>query len=723
MEFDARSLNLKVVGSPSSAPALDRGNPSDPLAKQAVAGKESNQRADQVQKDIEQIKKIYDEPGQELAGFIRRQLEDARANRVSSGVDKDIKESLRLRKGVYTPEELSLLGGEQTAVWFPLVERQCRTALAFLRNVLNLNENRLFELKPTPVPDLPQDMKDFAADYLMNNLVEALASGAEIDAQALEEAAKNMRETLLRELERQAEDASRAHTDLIEDQLINADWPQVFDDFLDDFVTFPAAIVAGPETVVKYVARWKNGKLRRERTTVHRYRVVDPVRFFPSADSTTVNDGRFVIEVREMTRRELQDSKDLPGWLPRHVDIMLTEHMNGYTVWEADNQPVDRMRDQPYKWSSARAYDVIRYYGAIPGKFLIELGIREGRDGEKINPLDHYESEVFVLGDLPIRAVLVKRQHEARPFYAASMYKKSGSFWGEGIPLALRDFQRMANAVQRSLVRNLGFSSAPIFVVDDAAASQTQGPIEDIIPGMTIRFNSLRAPTSSSPFDVIKITPNSQQYLELLGQIVEYAELAVGFPRYLLGAPATGGAARTLGGLSLLQSNAAVLLKSSVRNIDNGVIQPLIQWRYFYNLATSEDDRIKADAEVIVRGADYLLTKEINKGRLVEGLNIATPYVQAGFVKPEGVSYLLRELFSDMGLEPDNIVISPALADQLRGELQQAMAAAGGISGFGGGGGMTSVQEQSTAGQQSVEANQQNAMAAQGAPPLPPVAA
>jgi hypothetical protein len=714
MDIDVQKLVSNVVGMPSSAPVLSNGSkPRDPLQAAASAYRDATQRSEQVRHDIGEIKKVYEQPGQELAGFVRRQFEDARSNKSAAGIDCQISDSLRLRRGEYTQDELSLLGGESTSVWFPLVERQCKTAIAFLRNVMNLGENRLFELSATPVPDLPEAMKDFAADYLMQNLQEALAAGMDVDAQAVEDAAARMRETLIKDLERRAEDAARIHTDLIDDQLKTAGWETVFDGFIEDFVTYPAAVIAGPEAQVKYVAKWKNGKLRRVRTIVHRYRNVDPARVYPSPDSSDVDDGQFIIEVKEMTRRELQDSKSLPGWMPKHIDVMVAEYRNGYSVFEADHAADDRKKDQPHKWTSARTFEVIRYYGQIPGEYLKELGINEDREGRDINVNDYYESEVFVLGDLPIRAVLVKREHEARPYYAASMYSRVGSFWGTGVPLALHDFQRLANSVMRSMVRNLGFSSAPIFTVDDAVASTEQGPIEEIIPGMTIRVNSLRAPGAQRPVDVMKINPNSQQYLELLAQIVEYAELAVGFPRYLLGAPATGGAARTLGGLSLLQSNAAVLLKSSVRNIDNGVIKRIVEWRYYFNLATSDDDRIKADAEIVVKGADYLLTKEVNKGRLLEGLNIATPYVQAGFIKPEGVSYLLRELFSDMGLEPDKIVISPDVATMLKSELQAALGAAGGAPGVPG---VNNSFIQSSAGQQATQANQDNAAQQQGAP-------
>jgi len=445
MDFDAQKLvDVKVVGLPSSAPVLDTPKTSDPLQK-AASSADADARGEQAKSDIADIKKIYQEPGQDLAMWVKRRFDEASSNRSSAGIDTAISDALRMRKGEYTEAEKALLGGEQTAVWFPLVERQCLTAVSFLKNVLNKDQNRMFELMPTPVPDLPTAMKDAASDYLVEQLQEAVQLGVAVDAEAITLAAENMRQTLVRELEQQSQEAARTHTKLIDDQLTEAGWGTVFEALLDDFVTYPAAVIAGPETTISYEAKWKNGKLSRVRKREHRYRNVDPLRCYPSPDSTTPNDGQYFIELREFSARALQDSKSLPGWLPKHVDVMLNEHPNGYTEFgsSTNTHSVERLKDSPHRSDTNHLYDVICMFGLIPGKYLMEMGITKDRDGNDINSADAYESEVFVMGDLPVRAVLVKREHEVRPYYSASMYRKVGSFWGGAIPSALKDLQRL----------------------------------------------------------------------------------------------------------------------------------------------------------------------------------------------------------------------------------------------------------------------------------------
>lgn len=709
MNFDLLARTATGGRLPSSAPVLS--SPDELFSASRDADPDGSREKSAAEEVIE---KTYDVPGQMLAKHIRAQFNQARSERDSSGVTENIRKCVRLRRGEYTCEEKDMMGGPQTAIWFPLTERLCRTAVSFLRNVLNLTEHRLFDLTPTPVPDLPQDVKDQASDFLMDQLVQAAGAGVPTDAASVEAMVKAMKENLMAVMKDEARERSRAHVRLLDDQLTQAGWAVIMDAFIDDFVTYPSAVVVGPEVVSEPVAKWDNFKLKRTMQRTLRYRNVDPMNIYPSSDSNTPDDGAFVIEMFPMTKTQINDSRTLPGWMATHIDIMLSEHPNGFTEFSAHDSEHDENHDIGASPMARGTYDVLKMYGQVPGRFLIELGVNQDKAGHEVKADHMYESEVFILGDLPIHAILIDREYAARPIYMASMYNRAGSFWGESIPLTVETYQRTANATLRAMVRNMGFSSAPIFTVDDSVATASQGPTQDIIPGMTVHYNGIKNPnTSNGGVGIMQVAYHANVYYQSINTILEHAELQTGFPRYLLGAPASGGAARTLGGLSLLQSNAAIMLKSSIKNIDIGFIKKLLQWLYFFNLATSKDDSIKADSQIVVRGADYLLSKEINKARLTEALNTAMPFLQAGFVKSEGVAFLLRELFSDLGLDPDKIIIAPDRAAELQGELIQALKDVGGISGGGGGGGQQSSAQQSTAGQQATSQNQQPAQTQQ----------
>lgn len=105
--------------------------------------------------------------------------------------------------------------------------------------------------------------------------------------------------------------------------------------------------------------------------------------------------------------------------------------------------------------------------------------------------------------------------------------------------------------------------------------------------------------------------------------------------------------------------NAAKGIKNVQLNIDRDVIARVVSAYYYYNMVTSKDIGIKADAKVSARGATGLLQRELAQTRTVEVLQLLTPYVQNGYIDKEAINLILRNILQNTGLPVDKIVPDP----------------------------------------------------------------
>jgi hypothetical protein len=150
--------------------------------------------------------------------------------------------------------------------------------------------------------------------------------------------------------------------------------------------------------------------------------------------------------------------------------------------------------------------------------------------------------------------------------------------------------------------------------------------------------------------------------MQVFAQFSKVADDLSGVPAYVLGNPQVAGAGRTLGGLSMLMGNAAKGIKNVQRSIDQDIISKVVNAYYYYNMATSKDAGIKADAKVVARGATGLMQRELAQQRTIEVLQLLTPYAAQGLIDKSALDYILRAILEGTGLPVDKIVPDPDAA-------------------------------------------------------------
>ena len=664
--------------------------PEDPLWK-AAQHIDHHRRLTEARRrhaqDIKDTRNAIEFKSDELAAYVMQCLRSARSHKQNICEEANQREALRLRKGTYTALELALIGGNKTAAWFPLTDRLCRGLSSFLRNIMTRDdENPNWDIQPTPIPELPKADADAAATALAQTVLDQIQLGFPLTEDDITEELDRIADSLMKELRDEAGRKAMRMTDYIRDLLEEANWRDVFDALLDDAVTYGTGIIKGPFVTTKWDQTYDKGnnivqkKMKRLGT-----RNVDATWFYPSADSTTTQDGSYLIEVGSVSIKDLNCTKKLRGWVHKNVDLVLAELETGAGLdWLQEMDMVGDLRGTKSTTGVTHGDKVriVEYHGCMPGRLLKALGIKEWSD-DKLDSDGYYEVEIHVCNDVTVYATMNNQPGQKRPYHKMNLFPCPGSFWGKGVPLAIRDIQRVINGAYRSMVMNMGFASAPMWELDhamwDTDVSKVPTHLE---PNMILDKNSLTAPHNGPMITIHQIQSRGNEFLQIIAQLIEHAEMTVGLPRFLQGDPSGGGgAARTLGGLSTLQNNANIGLKSIVVDLDLDIVKPMIEQVYHWVLCTTDDPDLKGDAQVVVRGATHLLARELNKDSLLQTIGAFFPFVEAGYIKAEGVSALLREATREIGLDPDDVVIDLNEARRNEQELQLAAQQAGGISG------------------------------------------
>jgi hypothetical protein len=623
---------------------------------------------------FEQVNTLVEEIANEeflddLAHYIRQRYNEAFQHRINTGYENRLMRNLRVKKAQYQPDEIAMLGGID--VYIGLSALKSRAAESWLLDVLLNTLQKPWSIDPTPIPNLPDDVKEQAIDLLSQELDQFQTMDE------VRQRASDLKKSVLEYLQKQAKTACQGMEEVIEDQFDEGCWTKAFQRFLEDLCTFPRAILRGPVVMQRRRATWKGNKVASEYVGVPEVRCISPFDAYPSPTSSTEQDGDYFIERARFSRAKLYELKDIETFDEVNVRLALDAYPNGYELMLNHDAERDRLEGkEPDITNPTRLLDVIIFNGVLPGKFLIDKGVLVE------DPQKHYEAEVWVCGNYTLRAVLNPNPLGKRPLHGTSFAKRNDSYWGDD-PISLTyDIQRIVNSLCRAMVRNAAYASGPIAEVVaermTAGESITQiDPYRMYFVGPDMTGSGQRAITFNQVPDVSG---------PLMGNIEKFMKMAddiSGIPAYVIGSPQVAGAGRTLGGLSMLMGNAAKGIKQVMLNIDTDVIGEVVESFYYYNLVTHPDTSIKADAKIVASGTTGLLQRELQQNKITELLQLLTPYAQNNIIAPPAIQYLIRQIVMDSGLDADKIMPDPDAQAQQEAEARQAtiQQAAGGPPG------------------------------------------
>lgn len=623
-----------------------------------------------------------DQVDSHLAGHIRRAWNTNKLFKEKTSLR--LLKCLRARRGVYSQSELAQMEstGGLNFVWVDLTETKCRAASAWIREVLMPIGERPWMLEASPLPGLPPEQRraiiDKAAKEAKAAMEAIFQSGAGVlgpdEFKSLAgEIRDEMEDEVKARTKKEADKRAARMTDKLADEMDEGGWEDAMDGFIEDFVTYPAAILKGPFYARKRMLTWLPGyKAGISNGQKQQWTRVDPFDAFPAPWAKDCQDGNFIERTRYV-RKQLFDCIGMPGFNEEKIRQALRDYSNGHLeswLWtEAERQRLQQ--DTMYTWlSPAGIIDALHYWGSVPGWKLMDWGIE---NIDALDPEEEYEVEAILIGPYVIYCSLNADPLHRRPYWKASYDAVPGSFWGRSVPDLAETCQKMCNAAASALADNLGMASGPmIWVHNDRLADGESAT--DVYPWRVYQLKSDPSQGVNPGIGSIQFNPQ----IEAMQAVIEKWEVrcddATGIPRYTYGNERVGGAANTYSGLSMLMNNAAKGLRRAIGNIDTHVIQETVYSSYINEMIYGKDMTLKGDNFVSPRGAAAILIKEAQTQSRIQALQLSAQPEDMQLLGGKVRLQLWTEVFKALDIPTDKIPSEDELEQRMKAAAEQAAA-------------------------------------------------
>lgn len=602
-----------------------------------------------------------------FVGYLKGCWDKART--AKANVTERLLQCERQRRGKYDPErahEIATIGGSD--IFMMLTDIKCRAASSWIRDVMLTNE-RPFDLVAAQQPMIPPEMKAMIIDYVEMEATEFIQNGGEIHPEVFRARMEEIHETIQLRLREEANDSARRMEGLIEDQLNQGGWSQAFYDAIDDFVTYPTAIIKGPVVRRKKRLTWGEGYTPIVLNDFIRGTSrVSPYDIYPSPNSSGPNDG-YIIERHKLRRTSLESMIGTPGYSDDAIMAALDHYgESGLRYIEVgDNAHNDLQGKSSVGLQGDNIIEALEFWGPVSGSMLMEWGLpKKGLERNK-----SYECNVWIVGSYVIKAIINPDPLGERPYDIASWGHIPGAFWGTALPEIVRDVQVMCNAAARALANNMGIASGPQAEVHVDRLADGED-VTNLHPWKIWQTTTDRTGGGQAAIRYFQPDMKAAELMGIYQTFAKQADEVTGIPNYIYGSNQVGGAGRTASGLSMLMDNAAKGIKQAVTSMDR-LVQGVVRRLYVHNMMYSADPYVKGDFTITAKGAMGLIAKEQLQVRRNEFLQATANPVDLQIVGAEGRSYLLRELARGLQMDTDKLVPPPEMRKYLE---QKAMEAA-----------------------------------------------
>jgi hypothetical protein len=603
-----------------------------------------------------------------LASFVRTEWEMMRNHRNSaSGWNERLLAAQRIFNGEYDATKLSEIrkfGGSE--VYARIVALKCRGATALLREVYL--GDRPWGLDPTPEPNLPDSIMDSVSNLVQMELQTIVQSGQPLDINAVRDRTNELIAAARRAAKKRAKDEAKLAENKLDDILVEGGFYHALTEFLTDLPLFPYAVLKGPVVRVVPDVVWEQGKPVTTTRAKMFWQRLSPFDVYWTPGVSHMKDAA-VIEKLRLTRADLNDVMDLPGYNKENIRAVLDEYgRGGLRDWmdSTDQQRAEGENRESPSHNRSGLLDCVEYHGNVQGRTLREYGFSEAEIPDEMRD---YFVQVWLIGRYIIKAQLSPNVRKRHPYYITSFEKVPGTPVGNALPDMLEDIQDVCNATLRSLVNNLSIASGPQVVIDDERLSVTENS-DDLYPWK--RWHTRSDPLSGAgatikPVEFFSPASHAQELLGVYQAFVTIADEISAIPRYVTGSEKIGGAGRTASGLAMLMGNANKILQMVASNVDGDVIRGMLEDLYDMVMLTDKSGQFRGDESIRVRGVEVAVQRETNRQRQLEALQATANPIDMAIMGLDGRAKLLRSVLSTVGIEEEIVPSEEELAARPQG--------------------------------------------------------
>lgn len=574
-------------------------------------------------------------------------------------------------------------------VYFPLIWMKATALAAHLYDIVTNIQQFPGSIEPTPKPELPESKVQELARRMYDEVVngEDMTIGAN---RSMEDIATQMKAIGRKELLTEAQQCSRAHEQLLRDQFAEGEYDIAALDCIENFTYYPTAFMLLQFTKKPRLV-WVNNRAVVRQVLMPSFKSVAPNDVFPSADSTSTQQGTFVFFREIMTKPDfaaLADISSYDGGAIRAVlqqmrvipepDMPIEEgagdslaKVNTHDTLTETVAPPDPSQTPSNLAAWYDDYTVTTWtmFGKVAGADLMGCQLDFQPDPDKF-----YEVEATIVGRTRVRCVVFPVRQQGDPvryrrLFGAS-YRPTGAFWGEGGEAILRSSQRKINASYRDGIINGAFARAPIGWYDINAIDSSTPDASVITPGKVYgirRDPMFRNTTESRPVGFIDVPDSTEKYRAEVDSEMNTADKIFGIPAFAHGQGNVGTLGRTFQGMALVYGAALKGVKLGYAQYVKNIFVPAVRTLYNMNMVYSPDESIKGDTQVVVKGPEGIVEKELAQGMFVQDMQNILPLVQAGILPQQLATDIAQDFVRSRGYKIDAYTTKPSAQPQSAG--------------------------------------------------------
>lgn len=601
-----------------------------------------------------------------LAQYIMDKWTDAKD--AKRDVEQDMLNDAMQLDGEYEPSKLSAIrevGAPE--IFSQITDTKARTAYAWIDDNIIQQGRRIWTIEPTPVPDLPDHIKEKINQDIMQKSLSAFQNiqmqmGVQISPQEMQSLMNKIYEQVGKrvedELKQQSREMADKMSDKIHDQLTEGGFYDALPDFIKDLLRCKAAFMKGPifrkEKIKKINLDPQTGRLVKviEERIIPTYERRSAFNIYPTPGSTGIDDGD-LIDVIYLSRKQLYDLIGLPGF----NEEIIRDVIHDFDAGSLDNWLfIDQNVRDAVGFSDADAPGAIsdkvqclEFWGYVDGNRLIEYGLSTD---EIPDPDDSYPICAWVIDKKVIKATLNYDAFGDKPYSKTSFEKVPDRFWGKSLAEVIRDPQQICNAAARNMVYNMAVASGP--QVEINMDRVTDGN-KSIIPWKV--WEATNEQMDSGPaIRFYQPKPITSDLLAIYTAFSRVADEHSGIPAYSHGSATIGGAGNTASGFQMLLNQSARGIKQLIKSIDIDIIEPVLERQYEYNIENEELYGLVCDFRIVAQGYTIFASKEANAMRKLELLPLLNNPVDLQIIGLEGRKKQLYDAFEALEIDAHGIL-------------------------------------------------------------------
>ena len=584
---------------------------------------------------------------------------------------------LRQFQGMYEPDVLARLNesGARSKVFVGLTRTKVMAAYSRIIDLLFQHGDAYFAVEPTAIPQIdPMEMmkiREAAAQQI------AMASGMDpsqnedLIAQRMQE----LEDEFLSIEKKIAREAAEEMSTVIQDQLQESNAEQKLkESMLEACIFGSGAIKAG---TVRIDRKQSYSKITDPTTGQTSFALAQIEQAAPEVESVSIFDlypDPYCTSLRDcdglfrrhvLTRKQFRALMDLPGFDASMVKYLLKNNRNGNHT-EENHERTRRNIAGIHENSESHRFEVLEYWGSIDGYEMKEHGIELPEDADES---EDFSSCVWMCGGKVLKVMLNPIGGYDVPYHIFPYERSPHQFWGTGVPRMMRDSQVTMNAATRIWIDNLALSSGPMVEVNTDLLAAGEDPT-DIHPWRVwLREGGDGSMPAVRWYQPIANANGLNQIVELFRR---FADETTSLPSYTHGEQ-TKSLNKTATGMSMLMGAANVALKSTIKNIDDFLLEPMVEALFHFNMEFGTNEKAKGDLKIVPRGSTALVQKEVQSQRLLQFLSLVSNPMDAALVDR---NQLLRDIAQSLDIDPDEVIKSEERLQAEQALQNQALAGA-----------------------------------------------